>query len=253
MDKDLESLYNIYKSNIKVEDESLNENNSPIKVGDIIVALYNNREIRGEISSVYESYFLIKNKNGGSIKVTLDDITEHYPKNRQFNKKIAESIQQKQVEPPVEKKERPARRKNTIEEIEEKEQKNSPDNQVDITIESSSKKVKQIGKLIYYKNVKFSEISDMFEKKLLSKDEYWYLLTEKSNEIHVIRNNEKGFEIQPFVNSLVGHFLKSQSKMINESYNQLKISGNNHFSVISNVPQNIHKQLLNSLISLLSK
>ena len=90
----------------------------------------------------------------------------------------------------------------------------------------------------------------MFEKKLLSKEDYWYLLTEKENEIHIIRNNQKGFEIQPFANALVVHFLKNKS--INESVKQIKVAGNSNFSVVSNIPPNLRKPMLNSLIRLLS-
>lgn len=263
--EELDKLYNIYHSNIKVDQYPSSENISPIKVGDILVAIYNNREIRGEVSAVYESYFLLKGKNGGSVKVTMDDVTEHYPKNRAFENKSATTLRrftesvQAPPEKPVEKQEKPEQKiqgktKKVIVDAEAKQQENSPDNQVDLTIENTNvmNKVKVVGKMLYYKDVKFSEINNLFEKKLLSKDEYWYLLTERENEIHVIRNNDKGFEIQPFANALVGHFLKSQNTLIKESYGQIKVAGNNNFSVISNIPQNIHKQLLNSLIALLS-
>lgn len=261
---ELNDLYNIYRANIKVEELPITENLSPVKVGDILVAIYNNKEVRGEVSAVYENYYLLRSKTGTGIKVTLDDVTEHYPKNRAFEnktnnggmRKFTESAAQQEtqtapivptpkVEKPTEKPQQKKRR--VIEDEEDKEMKNNPDNQVDLTIEN----IKPIGKLIYYTG-KFAKIESMFEKKLLSKEEYWYLLTEKPNEIHVIRNNEKAFEIQPFVNALVGHFLKSQDRLLNESYGQIKISGNNNFSIISNIPDNVHKQLLNSIITLLS-
>ena len=276
MDKELNKLYELYQSNIKVDDTPYSENISPIKVGDILVALYNNREIRGEVAAVYENYYSLKGKNG-FIKVTMDDIQEHYPKNRAFENKtvkkfteIEEPVKPKPVKttyqqvinesaiqtpPPDQKEEKAAgkiqvKKKKVIDEEEERQQENTPDNQVDLTIE----KIKTIGKLMYYKDLKYSEINSMFERKLLSKEEYWYLLTEKPNEIHVIRNNEKAFEIQPFVNALVGHFLKSTKKdsLLNESYGQIKVSGNNNFSVVTNIPDNVQKQLLNSIIALLS-
>jgi hypothetical protein len=248
---ELNDLYNIYRSNIRVDDFPIPENSDTIKVGDILVAYYNNREIRGEVAAVYENYYVLKGKNGSSLKVTMDDITEHYPKNRSFVKKFTESTIQQQI--PQQKREKPIERvqqktKSVIDEGEEEEEKNSPDNSIDLATEN----LKPIGKLMYYRNMKYSQVESMFEKKLLSKEEYWYLLTEKQNEIHIIRNNEKGFQIQPFANALVGHFLKSQNKLITESYNQIKVSGNSSFSVISNIPQNVHKQLLNSLIGLLS-
>jgi len=228
--------------------------------------LHNGREIRGEVSGVYESYYNLRGK-GGSIKVTMDDITEHYPKNRMFENKTPVR-KFSEVEQPVKKvveqvaddvDDHPEttkplmKKKKIIKEVEEEEQKNAPDDQVDLTIEHAEpiESFKPIGKVIYYKDMKYSQINDMFEKKLLSKEEYWYLLTEKQDEIHVVRNNDKGFDIQPFVSTLVGHFLKQNGKL-NESFNQIKIKGNSSFSVISNIPNNVHKQLLNSLIGLLS-
>jgi len=260
---DLNDLYKIYEANIKVDDTPRSTDNNPIKVGDILVALYNGKEIRGEVLAVYESYYHLKGKNG-TLKVTMDDITEHYPKNRTFenkvNKKFSEiesSIKkvnenvpdqnQKEEQKPLLKK------KKIIKDFEKEEIKNNPDNQVDLTVENNiMDNVRTIGKVVYYKEIKFSQINDMFEKKLLSREIYWYLLTEKQNEIHVIRNNDKGVEIQPFVSTLVGHLLKKDNKL-NESFNQIRIKGNNGFSVISNIPQNVHKQLLNSLIGLLSE
>ena len=114
------------------------------------------------------------------------------------------------------------------------------------------KNIKIIGKLVYFKDIKYSQVVNMFEKNLLSKNQLWYLLTEKNNEIHVIKNNDKAFQIQPFINALVDHHLKNQNKLINENYSKIKISGNNDFSIISNIPNDIHKSLLNNIITLLS-
>jgi len=266
---EINDLYKIYEANIKIDNDSNITNNVLIKVGDLVVALYNGREVRGEISAVYENYYHLKGKNG-SLKITMDDITEHYPKNRMFDNKVTKKFTE--IEQPVEsKKSNPhfikkvnenvttkevqreeqkplLKKKKMIKEVEDEEMKNNPDDQVDLTV---TENIKTIGKVIFYKDIKYSEINNMFEKKLLSKETYWYLLTEKQNEIHVVRNNDKGFQIQPFVSTLVGHFLKQDGKL-NENFNQIKVKGNNSFSVISNIPQNVHKQLLNSLIGLLS-
>lgn len=255
---ELNDLYKLYQANIKVDQFPINENLSSIKVGDILVAIHNNREIRCEVSAVYENYYVLKGKNNSTLKVTIDDVTEHYPKNTSFDnkgamKKFSESVtpQEPQLRPQVQPKQAQkvqTSKKRIVDEAEEDEMKNNPDNQVDLSIEN----VKTIGKLLYYNNIKYSELNKMFEKRLLAKEDYWYLLTEKPNEIHVIRNNEKAFQIQPFVNALVGHFLKSQDRMIHESYSKIKISGNDEFSIIANVPQNVQPQLINSIIGLLS-
>lgn len=251
---ELNDLYKIYQANIKVDQFPINENMSSIKVGDILVAIHNNREVKGEVSAVYENYYILRGKNNSTLKITLDDVTEHYPKNTSFDnrvalKKFSESVspQQEPLQPKPTQKSQIAKKK-IIDEAQEDEMKNNPDNQVDLSIEN----IKTIGKILYYNNIKYSELNKMFEKRLLAKENYWYLLTEKPNEIHVIRNNEKAFQIQPFVNALVGHFLKSQDRMIHESYSKIKISGNNEFSIITNVPQNVQPQLLNSIIGLLS-
>lgn len=263
MKTDLNDLYKIYEANINVDKNPQSSNyDNPIKVGDLVVAMYNGKEIRGEVSAVYESYYHLKGKSG-SLKVTMDDITEHYPKNRTFEnksvKKFSEVEQPKVNEnvpppPPAKEEQKPLmKKKKMIKEVEEEEMKNSPDDQVDLTIENNSMdNIKSIGKVVYYKEIKYSVINDMFEKKLLSKETIWYLLTEKQNEIHVVRNNNKGFQIQPFVSALVGHFLKKDGKL-NESFNQIKIKGNDNFSVISNIPTNVHHQLLNTLIGVLSE
>ena len=255
---ELKKLYELYQANIKVDQMPLNENISSIKVGDILVAIYNNREIRGEVSAVYENFYMLKGKNNSTIKVTLDDVTEHYPKNTSFDNRGVVKKFNESIEPPrkdsqimdddVQTQRVQSAKKKIIKDVENDELRNNPDNQVDLSIEN----VKTIGKLLYYNNIKFSDLNKMFEKRLLAKEDYWYLLTEKPNEIHVIRNNEKAFQIQPFVNALVGHFLKTQDRMIHESFSKMKVSGNNDFSIITNVSQDVKSQLLNSIIGLLS-
>lgn len=247
---ELELLYKVYQSNIKTDRDiqpTVNENNSFIKVGDIVVALYNAKEVRGEISSVFENNkFELKGKNGNKIKIVIDDIMEHYPKNRYFENKL---VKKDEDEDESQQQEVRRNRKKLIDEKEREEIKNSPDNQVDLTM---NEKIKVFGKVIKYQDVKYSDIENMFEKNILSKNKIWYCITEKNGgEIHIIRENEIGFKIQPFVMSLMDHFLKVKS--VNEGYNQIRIKGNDNFAVLSNVPKPIYEKVLGSLISLLSK
>lgn len=257
---ELTNLYNIYQSNIKKEDLKENQQNEIfIKVGDIVVASYNEREIRGEVSSVFENKFQLKGKNGTKVNVTIDDIMEHYPKNRQFDRSLIkresdESFIDKPVEEVVKKtenKDKPAeKKKRIIKDFEDEQNKNSPEDQVDLTINEN---IKIFGKIVKYKNIKYSELENMFEKRILSNDKIWYCLTEKNNEIHIVRHNNIGFKIQPFTVALVDHFLKSK-KPINEAmFNQIKVKGNDNFAIVSNVPPKVYGQMLGSLISLLSK
>lgn len=225
---ELDKLYRLYEANVKIDNSHRIVNNNPIKVGDIVLALYSGREVRGEISAVYENYFNLKGKSGAVIKITLDDITEHYPKNNQFenkalkrftdktdSKKVFEENEENEEEEQKPRSvERPSKRK-IINDYEDEQQKNNPENQVDLTVNEDNR-IRKIGKVVFYRDMKFSEVNDMFEKKLLSKETYWYLLTEKQDEIHVVRNNEKGFEIQPFATALVGHFLKQNGKLNEE-------------------------------------
>ena len=236
---DLTNLYKIYESNFNSNQQS--NDISPIKVGDIIVALYENREIRGEVSSLNKNFYFLKGKNGNSIKVTMDDVIEHYPKNVTFESKNKKSIEDgKNII---------AKKKKDLEDSSNQELKNNPDNQVDLTVNEN---IKKIGKLLYYqKSVKYSQITEMFDKKVLIKENCWYLLTEKDNEIHIIRNNERGFRIQSFTTALIQHF--SKARPLNESNNQIRIRGNDEFSIISNIPQTSYKNLLEKLIILLSK
>jgi hypothetical protein len=175
---------------------------------------------------------------------------EHYPKNRRFENKAVQAPpvptekQQSQNEKPL------ASRRKLVKEFEDEENENSPEDQIDLT---ANENIKVIGKVIQYKNIKYSEIQTMFEKRFLSKDKIWYCLTEKTNEIHVVRNNDSGFRIQEFAVSLVDHFTK-QNKPINEGqFNKIKVKGNDNFAIISNVPPKVYGQMLNSLVMLLSK
>jgi len=253
MESGLHELYKIYEANIKMNDNIKvnNINDNPIKVGDILVALYKNKEVRGEVSAVYEDYYILKGKNGSELKITMDNIYEHYPKNRSFENKInfKKPENNKLNKDEIENEKTAKKRRDAIDEFDKDSLKNSPENQVDLSIEN----VKVIGKVIYYSNIKYSQIEKMFEKGILLKEKHWYSITEKQNEIHIIRNNDKAFEIQPFMNSLISHFMKSQNKLITENYNKIKIVGNNNFSIISNIPPDIKKQLINNIIGLLTK
>lgn len=253
MEPGLYELYKIYESNIK-KDNNVNENDmNPIKIGDILVALYNNKEVRGEVSSICEDYYILRGKNGSELKVTIDNVYEHYPKNRTFenktSKKLISENQYLDKEETINNKPVKKTKKN-IDEFDKDNMKNSPENQVDLSIEN----IKTIGKVVYYpSNIKHAQIEKLFEKGILSKEKHWYSMTEKENEIHIIRNNDKAFEIQSFINSLISHFLKSQNQLIKENYSKIKVTGNNNFSIISNIPPDIKKQLINNIIGLLTK
>ena len=131
-------------------------------------------------------------------------------------------------------------------EVEDGENKKNPDN-TNFTNET----VKVIGRITHFSsNLKLNEVIEFLAKHGIDKEKCWYFITEKNNEIHLIRNNEKGFQINPFVISFID--LKIKEKLT-ESNNQIKIVGNNHFSIISNIPTNLYETVKNGLIALLSQ
>jgi len=315
----IQDLYKLFEdNNLSPNNSNVESTKTPqqktntniIKIGDIVVASFKDREFRGEVSKVLE-------KNGVEqydikvgttiISVKFDNILEHYPKNTKFEQPIKkdnikeihpeEIIQetkkidiplQTQVKPktvvttppPVQK---PVDEKKTIttiqptlveenknepkkiengkvsederdpkkvrksrEEVEEEENKKNPEN-TNFTTET----VKMYGKIAHFSgSLKLNEVIDFLANKGIDKEKCWYFITEKNGELHLIRNNDKGFQIQPFVISFVD--LKIKDKLT-ESKEQIKIVGNNHFSIISNIPQSVYELTKNGLIALLSQ
>lgn len=282
-----------------------------IKVGDIVVAAFKNREFKGEVNKIQEKagqeQFDIK-VGTTIISVKFENILEHYPKNRAFDQKntITEieaeeivneekkidiplsnplsapkpviPVQTKPVTPPVQKKPVVENKTTTINPIIIEENKNdkSKINKVDDQIEKEPVKVlktqqdideeddkknsevtnfnetvKVIGRITHFSsNLKLNEVIDFLAKKGIDKEKCWYFITERQGEIHLIRNNEIGFKMYPFVLSFVD--LKIKEKLT-ESKQQMKIVGNNQFSVISNIPESVYETIKNGLIALLSQ
>ena len=137
--------------------------------------------------------------------------------------------------------------------IEKDKEASSPDNAKPETNEKldSKTEVKVIGKVVHFNGLKLQEVNDFLTQKGIL-DKCWYFVSEKSEtEIHIIRNNEKGFKIQPFVLSFME--IQVKGKKLNENASQIKIKGNNSFSIISEIPTELHDLVRNGLIVLLSK
>jgi glutamyl/glutaminyl-tRNA synthetase len=261
------------------------QNNSFIKTGDIVVAQIKDREYKGEIERIFEKsgieFFDLKiSTNGISsiVPIGLDNIIEHYPKNRKFDqqttkkeivqeKKVADlpKTQVKTVETPkpititptlVEEnkndkkktetqEEEPEKTMRTAEEVEEEENKKNPENT------NFNETVKVIGKITHFSSkLTLNEVIDFLAKRGIDKEKCWYFITEKNGELHLIRNNDLGFKIQPFVLSFID--LKIKDKLT-ESKEQIKIVGNNQFSIVSNIPKELYETVKNGLIALLSQ
>jgi hypothetical protein len=295
----IQELYKLFEDNNLspknqfIDQKPQQETTNFIKTGDIVVAQFKNREFRGEVSKIYEKtgidFYDIK-VGETIISVKLDNIIEHYPKNRKFDtqikkenikkiqpeeiikedKKIDIPIQTKQEvinkkipkpiiieenknlkkddikEKPQIKEEEPQKILKDPKKVEKEENDKNPQNK-DFTSET----VKVIGKITQFSgNLKLQEVIDFLAKHGIDKEKCWYFITEKNKEIHLIRNNERGFQMYPFVISFVD--LKIKDKLT-ESKKQIKIAGNNNFSIISNIPDELYDLTKNSLIALLSQ
>jgi len=293
MELDIKDLYKLFEDNnlspkTPVVQEQKQQSNSMIKIGDIVVTEFKGREFKGEVSRVYEKagneQFDIK-VGETIISVKFENILEHYPKNRRFEttkkeikpepkpvvketvktviKKVEPKIVETKVEPKnpenqspnkIDKEEEPKKVLPDPKKLEKEEERKSPDNAVPIEekVLDSKKEVKVIGKVVHFSGLKLQEVTDFLMKKGIDKEKCWYMISEKENgEIHVIRNNDKGFKIQPFVLSFMD--IQIKDKHLNESSSQIKIKGNNNFSIISEIPNELYDLVRNGLIVLLSK
>lgn len=313
----IQDLYKLFEDNNLsptgsfVQPEQPQNGGSFIKIGDIVVAQFKNREIRGEVFRIFEKvgveHYDVK-VGTTIISVNVNNIIEHYPKNTKFETIKKENIKEiqpeeiiqedKKIDIPLQTQIRPAAKpvqqpvvkpepkpipvviveenKNVAKDklkdiesqvgtgegepkkvipnpkrIEKEDEEKNPDKTSFKTNETVKETVKVIGRITHFTgNLKIQEVIDFLAKKGIDKEKCWYFITEKNGEIHLIRNNEKGFQMQPFVISFVD--LKIKDKL-NESKEQIKIVGNNHFSIISNIPQSVYDTIKNGLITLLSQ
>ena len=287
MELDIKDLYKLFEDNnlspqIPVQHIPQQTVNM-IKIGDIVVTEFKGREFKGEISRIYEK---IANEISYDVKVgqtiisvKFENILEHYPKNSKFetvkkvetikpistkntikkveNKVPVKSVIENKIEPEkptnkVDKGEQPQKVLTDPKKLEKDEIEKNPDNSnpTNEVLDSEKKEIKVIGKVAHYTGLKLQEVEDFLTNKGI-KEKCWYMVSEKNDEIHVIRNNDKGFKIQPFVLSFME--IQIKNKKLNENSSQIKIKGNNNFSIISNIPKDLYDLIRNGLIVLLSK
>lgn len=122
------------------------------------------------------------------------------------------------------------------------------------------KKVQFIGKVAKMpKNIRAKSAYTFLENIKASKSNLWYILIEKDeNELQCIKyNNKMGVNLIVFVENMKEYYSKDES--ISEYINNLKIEGNDKFSIIKNIPDvDIHGKkmitfLTENLIQLLYK
>ena len=117
-----------------------------------------------------------------------------------------------------------------------------------------------IGKIAKFpKNTKAQSAYNFLENIKVSKKQLWYILIEKDdNGLQVIKyNNKLGFNLYDFINELKKYY--SQDEEISPYIEQLKIDGEDKFSIIRDVPdveiggKKLITILANDLIKLLYK
>jgi len=187
-------------------------------------------------------------------KIEKTEMTEIVKEEVQVETKIEEA----KVEPAkpsnkVDKEEQPKKVLQDPKKLEKEEIETNPDNAPPTNEKLDSKKeVKIIGKVVHFSGLKMQEVLEFLTSKNIDNDRCWYMVSEKGNgELHVIRHNDKGFKIQPFVLSFME--IQVKDKKLNENSTQIKIEGNNNFSIIKNIPNALYDLIRNGLIVLLSK
>ncbi len=123
-----------------------------------------------------------------------------------------------------------------------------------------NKDVNFYGKVAKFpKNTKAQNAYNFLENIKVSKKQLWYILIEKDdNGLQVIKyNNKLGFNLYDFITELKKYY--AQDEEISPYIEQLKIDGEDKFSVIKDVPdvviggKKLISILANDLIKLLYK
>lgn len=144
--------------------------------------------------------------------------------------------------------EKPASRKNIIPKNQDI---NLPNNEDEKKLkkqklESTNKKnesgdVRLYGKVAKFpKDVKASNAYNFLENIQVSKKDIWYIMVEKQDsELQMVKYNQnQGVDLCEFVNGLKNYYInkhQGDDKII-EKINNIKIDGNDKFSIIKNIP-----------------
>lgn len=101
---------------------------------------------------------------------------------------------------------------------------------------SEDKNFNFYGKVAKISNVKAKHAFNFLENIKVSKQKLWYILIEKDeNELQCIKyNNKMGVNLTVFVEQMKEYYYKDEE--ISEHINNLKIEGNDKFSIIKNIP-----------------
>lgn len=256
----LMSVYNTIKGENSVQENKIQENNSNselngIKKGDIVVFYNNNKELNGEVFKIFNEKYYIRGNFDGITKtdmiVSFDQILEHYPKNINFenDEKLNLSDNDKNIffDNVFNKENKPNDElKNVFKHYKNKVQEDlilpslDVDYHKDPNFNNKNKNV-----VLFPNNMKQVDINNSIKE--FYKD-VKYFIVEKNNELHIVKIKE-GFEMKPFVESIIDYMLKN--KMIKENISKMQVVGNDSFCILKNSPTNLNiklKELLKNLL-----
>ncbi len=127
-----------------------------------------------------------------------------------------------------------------------------------------NKDVKLVGKVAQFpKNVKASNAYNYLNNVKIAKKDIYYILVEKqSNELQMIKYNQKeGVNLAEFVNELKKYYISKYKgrKDLVQIFEKIDVTGEDRFSVIKNIPnfeidgKKVITKITEDLINLLSK
>jgi len=229
-EQETQKLMNIYnsikESNIRKPEpnDNMDELNG-IKIGDMIIFEINEMEFKGHVNDILNDKYVINGNFSMETKqllIEFDQILEHYPKNIKFSEKNIEK--ENLITNKIPKK---------------------PFIKEDMVKPPVEKTIRNKSVVFFPNETKQKEI----DKVLPQYNEAKYFIVEKNKELHIVKIND-GFEIKPFVESIINHLLKN--KMIKEDISTMKVVGNGTFCIIKNSP-NKTTSLIKGLLSNLLK
>lgn len=108
---------------------------------------------------------------------------------------------------------------------------------------------KKINNVLFINNINIDDIYKLLSEKYNDID---YFIRQKDNDLHIVKYNEN---IQLNINSFVDSLFKfySTRKNLKKLIENIKIKGNNKFSIIENINNNNIGKIIEDLSNLLSK
>jgi len=218
IDDELMGVYNnINGTNSNSKFDNISELNG-IKIGDIVSFKRQNKILTGNVTRIFNEKYIIRGNFSGQIKedmnILFDNIVEHYPKNINIKKDDELDLNENIFKPePIYKK--------------------------DPNITNNNKFV-----VLFPNETKQVIINEELSNNVNAK----YFIVEKNQEIHVVKVKD-GFQMKPFVESLISHLLKNN--IIRENIKNMKIVGNDEFCILKDVPKSTNLLVKDQLKKLL--